>query len=343
MNLNELLNSDLATIMRDLKRGYAWWIEELTAMVPASLRSWSKSTSTILMFDGEKGVWNPDGMAISPDTGRSAASNAIVLIPAQQVLTRTVTVPPMTRTDIGRMLSLNTERYFPLPGGSILLAYAMAPEKREDGMIAVDVAALPMTHAQSLADALRRLNISSRAARVARYGAVPDTRFDFLPAMRASGLIADARSNARAWWVAVGVFAALNAATAAWQDAAEVDYLQALVDSQRPAVAVGQTMAARIRSANAVVYRAAVQRGLRDPLATLAKTTSAIPDGAWVQRYAWDGRTLRLTGYRLRDTDVAGALRRVPGFYKVKSAQTDSIAETATGQPFDIVAEIGRP
>ena len=72
----------------------------------------------------------------------------------------------------------------------------------------------------------------------------------------------------------------------------------------------------------------------------LAQVSEAVPDGAWVQRYAFEGNALRLTGYRQPDADVAGALRKLPLFASVKSAQSDEAAAISTGQPFDLVAQL---
>jgi len=274
------------------------------------------------------------------DADASMGQNVTVLVPSSAVLVRDIATPAMTSADLGRMLALNAERYFPLPGASVLISSAIRPERREDGLMLTDLAALPLLRAEALAKAMTEAGIEPQAVRIAGDRFAPDPRFDFLPAMQNSGLIGRAARSAQNWWIVVGVFAVLNLATMIWRDSADVERLQTLADQQRPAVAVAQRMATRIRSVDAIAHRAVARRGFFDPLAALARTTAAVPDGAWVQRYAWDGTTLRLTGYRASDTDVAGALRKAPGFTNVKSAQTDSMAETATGLPFDLVARM---
>ena len=142
------------------------------------------------------------------------------------------------------------------------------------------------------------------------------------------------------WWTIVAAFALLNLFALILRDSADNERLQALVDAQRPAVSVAQKMTTRMRTVGSVAQRVAARRAQREPLGALAATTIALPDGAWVQRYAWDGATVRLTGYRARDADVAAALRRSSWLANVKSAQTDAMGETATGQPFDLTAQI---
>jgi hypothetical protein len=322
------------------RRGYDWWICELSSLVPESVRTWGQRKTDILVFEDRR-VVRPDGSPIGSGPAYSASRDVTVLVRKDDVLVRDIATPTMTRADLDRMLALNGERYFPLPGGSVLISSAARSERSDDGTMHTDLAAIPLSRAQTLADALTEENVSAHAVRIAGTDHTPDTRFDFLPAMRNAGLVAKPVRSAQNWWVAVGILAALNLATMTWRDSADVERLQVLADSQLPAVAVAQRMATRMRSAEAIAHRAATRRGRYDPLSALARTTEAVPDGAWVQRYAWDGTTLRLTGYRSRNADVAGALRRMPGFSNVKSAQTDSTAETATGLPFDLVARIG--
>ena len=341
MNVNAVLNSDLGTIFRAARQGFDWWTDELATLMPRSVLAWTTRAQTLLAFNGKDGFERPDGTQVTIETGEPTRRDATVVLAPGNALTRTVATPPMTRAERERMLVLNAERYFPLPENAVLMASAIRFEIAEDGARMCDLAAITLAQAQALGHALERFSIRAHAVRIATGESLPDMRFDFLPAMRAAGLVPDVQPRRRAWWFVVGALAALNAATLIWRDAATVEHWQTLVDAQRPAVSVAQRMVARMRVTGAIAQRTSLDRRSHDPLAVLAQTTAAIPDGAWVQRYAWDGATLRLTGYRSRDTDVAGALRRVPDFANVKSTQTDSIAETATGQPFDLVAEIG--
>ena len=337
MTLNDLLNSDLTTLRHEARRGFDWWIDELAALVPSSLQRFGQRNRQMLTLDG--GVWHD--AATGDALGRAPSDGAIIVINENQLLVREVTVPPMSASEVNRMLALNAGRYFPMPTESILLSATPRRTRTDEGLMTVDVAALPITRATAIAAAISATGLIPAAVRVLRDEHV-DPRFDFLPQMQRSGLLGSHRPGRANWWALVAALALLNIAMLSWRDTADIERLQALVDGQRPAVTVAQRITARMRAMNAHAQRAALQRQQREPLSTLAAITQAVPDGAWVQRYAWDGATLRLTGYRSRDTDVASALRKLPGFANVKSAQTDSIAETATGQPFDLVAEVAQ-
>ena len=84
----------------------------------------------------------------------------------------------------------------------------------------------------------------------------------------------------------------------------------------------------------------AAERGSHDVLGALGSVSAALPSGAWVQRYAWSGRSVRLTGYKRQGVDVLAALRHDPRFANVRSANSDVIAEIPAGQPFDITATL---
>lgn len=337
MTLNELLNSDLTTLKQAARRGFDWWVEELAALIPLSMRRWGHSKRQALL--SPDGTWRDPATGAKLETGPSTGTT--IAVRDDEVLLRELLTPPMSGGEINRVLTMNAERYFPMPAGSILLTGAARRERTAEGLMVTDAAAIPVALAERIARALVVAEVMPAAVRVATAEGYIDPRFDFLPLMQRAGLLGARRSGNSVLWIVVAALALLNVAMFAWRDAADVDRLQALVDAQRPAVSVAQRMTSRMRSMDAIAQRAALRRGRHEPMAILAATTTAIPDGAWVQRYTWDGGTLRLTGYRFRDTDVAAALRRVPGFINVKSAQTDSIAETATGQPFDLVAEIG--
>ncbi|WP_293880052.1 PilN domain-containing protein [Sphingomonas sp.] len=330
MTLNELLNSDLGTLGSELRRACDWWIDEISTLVPASVKQASMGKRSMAVFDG---IDNFEYIG----TRGNPPFRATILIAETSVLVREIVTPPMTRADLQRTIDLNSERYLPLTAGAII-AKSVQKESSGDGMLRADLAAIPLTLARALADAATARNVLAQSVRVGKGGHAADPRFDFLPAMRAAGLMVDRRRKTTNWWIAVAMLATLMVATAIWRANADIDRMQALVDEQRPAVAVAQRMTGQMRRAHAVAVRTTTRRNQRDVLGVLADTTRVMPDGAWVQRYAWDGATLRLTGYRSRDADVVAAIRKLPRFANVKSAQTDSMAEISAGQPFDLVA-----
>jgi Tfp pilus assembly protein PilN len=341
VKLNELLSTDMATLAREGRAAVSWWVEEMQAMIPATVRRMGARVGPVIAYDrdGQLALVRDGARAEAPMPG-TLSQPATIVVPADQILQRSITMPAMGRADLARMIALDSERFLPLPEGSALIASAIARRDETEGKMDAELAALPMPNARALAEAMTASAIVPERIRIARSDLSPDMRFDFLPAMRDAGLVATNRNARAQWWLLVGFLFLLNLGTLIWRDSAAVGELQSLVDAQRPAVEIAQRISSRMQRSDALVRRAVDRRTNRDAMAILAAASAAVPDGAWVQRYVWEGDQLRLTGYKARDVDVAAALRRTPRFASVKSAQTDTLAEIAAGQPFDLAIKI---
>lgn len=334
-----VLNADMGTVARWLRTGFDWWIGELSELVPDRVRRLGKPRGPTLDFDGQALGLVRDGVHAPLTPGGGPYRHATILLPRHLTLRRSILTPVMSGNDLARTLALDGDRYLPLPPDAALIASSITG--REDGKLRAEIAALPLPVAEAVAQAIGKEQASPARILLADDKGRPDARFDFLPAMRDAGVIATARGAAAGWWLLVGFLFLLNLALLVWRDVAELNQLQALVDAQQPSVAAAQRIVRQVQQADAVVRRAAARREGRDAIGVLAATSAAMPDGAWIQRYSWEGDGLRLTGYKPRDVNVVATLRRNPFFANVRSAQTDSLAEIAFGQPFEITARIG--
>jgi hypothetical protein len=330
MRLEQLLNADMATLGQLIRTGALWWIDELRGLLPAGLAA---SRDPALLVD--QGAVEPLGADRSRVGRGDRPVRAQAIVPAASALLRTVEVPAMNRRDLVRMIELDIERWLPLPAGAAVVDAAIVARGTAEGRMEAAIAALPVPVASAAISAFSGAGIAPTHLRIAG-GDAPDTRFDFLPAMRTAGLAEKPRGAAPFWWAVVGFLFVLNMGMLIWRDSANVEQLQALVDAQTPAVQIARRVTRDMRQTDLLARRAVVRRRRHNALGDLALVSRTMPDGAWVQHYAWDGASLRLSGYRTADTDVAGALRRVPGFASVKSAQTEALAEISSGEPFDL-------
>jgi hypothetical protein len=329
MMLNQLLNADMATIGRAIRAGLRWWVDELRTLLPAGIGA---AREPALLVD-------PVGR-LAPLGGRAAwddkmPTRAQIVVPASTALLRAIELPAMSRRDLVAMITLDIERYLPLPAGSALIDAAIVGQAKPGGMIDVEIAALPNTVASEAIERFRTAGILPTQLRLAADG-VPDARFDFLPAARAGGLVEPTHGAAAIWWALVGFLFVLNFAILVWRDEANVERMQTMVDAQSPAVQIARRVTRDMHQTDLIAHRAVDRRASHDVLGDLAVVSRAVPDGAWIQHYAWDGTLLRLSGYRAPDSDVAAALRREPRFASVKSAQTEALAEIGSGEPFDL-------
>jgi hypothetical protein len=340
MKTGTVLDMDMASLSRSAGDALRWWLDELAAMVPARWQRRGKAMAGIvveLTTDGS--LIGPDGTEIS-DNGRTRA--ATILLPPGQVLIREAQLPALRQSDLQRLVALDLDRLMPFPAGSAYGDVA-APDSSAgvDGKILARIAALP------------KEQVSESYARAVDHGLSPRAiglrdqngrmlAFDFLPALIADGGAPARRGPAR-WWVLVAVLFLANVGVMLWQDMQSVARLQALVDAQTPLVNASRKLTQRL--ANEDKTRSALMQARRqdNALAALALVSRAMPRGAWVQRYSWNGETLRLSGYQQEKVDVLGALRKTGAFASVRAATSDVAAEAASGQPFDISAEWATP
>ena len=331
MTLQQLLNSDLSTIMALLRQLFDWWIGQLRDLIPARLREDRISLDVLVhaTLDGHVG---------RPSDG---VRNPIVVIPHAAALVRDIAAPAMSRSDAKKMVSLDIDRYFPVPTSELLVAIA-SPVTTPTGTD-VSIAAINRTYGRALATSIAEAGLKPARIMIGENGRSPDPRFDLLPPMRDAQLIDQMRSPAPMLWAVVGFLAAFNIGLAIWRDAAVTGSMRDLVEAQAPAARIVTEISQRLRRGERVVALAQDRRSRGGVLAVLDVTTRTLPMEAWVQRLTWQDDSLRLAGYRGASVNVVTSLKRNAFFAGVRNASGERLAATTNGQPFDVVVERRRP
>lgn len=316
-----ILDADMTTLAGYLRDGWRWWVEELSGMVPERWRGLGRTRAEVARFDGTH-------------LSQVAGGTAAIAVAPELCLVRVIDRPAMGERDVARMLAFDAERILPMPAETMVAAARIV--SRDGATMQLAVAGLPRARAEGLA-----MLVAERGLRpVSVFVDHAEGAIELLPALREAGLLSVRRGAARGWWAAVAFLFVLNVGLLVWRDAARVQRLQDVVDAQAPAVTVSRAMIGRVRSAQRVAFVSLRRRAAYDPLGTLARISAALPAGAWAQRYAWTGDTLKLAGYRPRDANIVAALRAVPGVVEARNAATDSVAEVPAGQPFDVTTRL---
>ena len=338
MNVNAILNADMATVRSWALGGLRWWIGQLRELVPGRWRIGGGAQGTLALFDGAGNLSYLRGGRPVPKPAQADA-RVVLAIPEPMGLTRSLTVPRLGAADMRRLVELEIERLMPLPSDETLVAIQPLAQGGDVASSSAAVAILPrQLAARAISAATLAQLVPTRVVLLpAGEGGV---RYDFTPVSREQGLLPARSSPALFWWGLVGAAFLLNMVLLIVRDQQSVDRLAALVDAQTPAVTAARTIATRARPFELNADLLAVERRGHDALGALGSVSAALPPGAWVQRYAWSGRTVRLTGYKRQGVDVLAALRRDPRFGNVRSANSDVIAEIPAGQPFDITATV---
>lgn len=329
MNSPAILDADMATVARWARSGFAWWLEELRALVPARWQQrLARQPPVEARFDGNGFVFARQGMGVPRPTGPVA-----VVLAEGTALVREVQLPALGATDLRRLLALESERLLPFAPGTALIDHDTGAADG-DGRQTVVVAGLPLAAADAAMAAAAADGLDVRSLRVAT-GA--GARFDFLPAW--PGQASAAKRPQRFWWGAVAIAAAINLAVLIGRDVAALHEMAALVETHAQTAATARQLLARVIGEDTRRRALLARRAVQDPLTPLAAVTRAFPDSIWVQRLAWDGSQLRIAGYKPGSVDAVALLRRSPVFAEVRSVAGDVPAQVTSGQPFELTAD----
>lgn len=342
MTLQELLNSevDLDSLVALARQGLAWWLDEMSAMLPTAWRERLSSGPRLLAEQVAPGVWRywKDGRA--SDRGAAGPDTPVgLLLRSSAVLVREVQVPRMPAADVRRMLALDIDRLSPLNPDLVHFDVEVLDRDAKDGRQRVLVGIADRTEAASLLASARAEGLKPAAIGARVDGETPGIRFDFLAAAKAAAGDSPPSRARLYWWSAVAALLVANFAVLVGRDIIDVERLRGQVDAQAPIV---NTVLALRRRVGAEEQRRTemITRGQRgEPLRMLSELTQAVPPGAWVQHLEWNGQTLRIVGFKRPDIDMAAALRGSGAFTNVRVLGSEAPETPLALAPFDITAD----
>lgn len=338
MSLADLMNTELPPAGQALRAGLGWWVGELLGMVPPAWRralSERPALTAELRADGGFRLARNGREIYAAPLSRFRPLKVTLLLSPDDALTRETALPRLSDRDLRRAAALDIDRLTPFRPEAVYADVAILGPDARPGLQRVLVAAVARDKAVQALHQARAAGLEPAALGVAGAPAA----IDFLPELRkADGRAGPGRGQ---WiWGVIAVLAVANLLVAVVRDAADTAQLRAAVELQKPRLQ--EVVALRRQVQSEAARRAAVgrQHGEDEPLRVLDALTRAIPDGAWVQRMTWNGRAVRLAGYRQDVVDVTGALRASPVFKNPRSSAPDTPSRGAAGQPFDITAEV---
>jgi hypothetical protein len=343
MKTGTLLDADMTTLAQAFKDGARWWIDELNAMLPGWAQRERKAITGLVAHYGADGTLRVEGDSapLGPVNEGQAPRAATILIPEKLCLIRQVALPTMRRGDMRKLVMLDLDRLMPFAIDSAYADVAPTGTVSADGKAEAALAALPKAQVKAAYAAAIDAGLAPRAIGIADSDDA-SLRFDFLPGLVEDGLATQTRSGSAFWWWLLAALFALNLGALIYRDVQSVSQLAALVESQQPTANAARRLALRIANEEGLRGELLARRERDNALAALAFVTRSVPSGVWIQRYSWNGETLRLSGYKQGNVDVVAALRKSGGFASVRASTSDVAAESATGQPFDVTAEWGR-
>ena len=339
MPLADIMNADMATIGRMLRDGWAWWVNELAAILPTRWRSARKRGFVVELGPGAPAYFR-DGRRVIALPGNAPVTMAL---PESQALVREVPVPRLPPRDTRRLIALDLDRLTPYDATQVVWDYAPADAAASPGHEMVRLAVVSRHDAEAAIAAAVDLGVRPEGIAVSAGAGTGRTEFDFAPQLRDRVGRRERWTDPRYWWAAACTLALANVALAVVLDRRDVALVGDAVAAQDGGVQLAQRLRSRVRSEASRRMAENVQAAAQDPLPVLSAATAAVPRTAWVQKLVWDGHTLRMTGSTIGGVDVEGALRRSRGFSSVRAGASDVQTPDAKGEPFDVIADARAP
>jgi Tfp pilus assembly protein PilN len=330
MSSASILDADMTTLAGWLRNGFGWWVEELRGMVPAGLNArLGARPAVVARFEQGSFAFSRRGVPVPAGDGP-----VTLALPAATVLVRDIRLPGLGTADLKRLIAFEAERLLPFAPGAALVAFEAGAQS--DGSQPVALAGLPVTVAETALAAAATQGLDVR-----RLGIVTDTgvRFDFLPALTAAGDVRRRQGQMIWWGIAAAMLLGFVAAMIG-RDIQQLNETRELVEAHGQTAATARLLRGRVTAEDARRRTLLERRLHNDPLGVLAAATKALPDSVWTQRLAWDGKQLRLGGFKPASVDVVALLRGSPAFAAVRNTAVEvPAAGEGASQPFEVTAE----
>ncbi len=342
MNANEILNADLGTVARWLDQGLRWWLDELAGLLPRSLVVRFRRGPSMDVIPGRDDLRIfRNGRLISPPVPRDTLRPVRLMLSGADVLVREYEAPRLSTADIRRMARLDVDRLTPYSSEAVYADVAVLA--REGAAQKVALGVWPREDADKLLAQLREAGLEPKVICVGSPADDDGARFDFRPAIDAAHAPNDRLKAGTILWSVVAVLLLLNGVGLILRDIRGVDAMRDAVAAQSGPMTLVTGLRRQVDGEHQRRAELLNQRQVREPLRTLDAITKVMPLTAWVQRYTWNGKEVRIIGYRKGNDDLLEILRLTPGLANVRNSTEEVPVATPSGQPFDITAEIVPP
>ena len=336
MNFKDILNTDHEAIVQWLLHAFRWWVDELIGMVPPHWRDrLLKRTSVVAEFH-DSGIVYRDESSAEPLPAKPRGSVKVVM-PAGKVLTRQIDLPILPMSDIKRMVALDLDRLTPFRADQVLFDTEVIARDEETGRQQILLGVLPRSAAAMVMERAHANDIEPAAIGVSRFG--HPSSLNFLPPLREAEGGTAARQRATYWWAAAAILMGFNLFLLSYRDASALDQLREAVESQQAPVSVAMRLRDKVEREAARRAALLKQQRQNSPLQVLDAVTQAMPNGAWVERLEWNGRTVHIRGFRKDTPNLLAKLEASPLLHNARSLTSDPRAALAASGSFDLAAD----
>lgn len=352
----------LIALRRGGERFFAWWLRELAALVPSRMRRWWRGTSGIalLSLDGARAVFSrptdkgieevfsvelgDKGLSLPVATIRQRVTalagqgcRLLFVLPASQVLERTLSLPVALAENLRQTLSFELDRYTPFRPEHAYFDYRLGDSSSGSGALRVELAVVPRTVVEQHLARVTALGLD-----VTGIGGVvlaedfrnPRSRYrNFLPAASIP-YVPSARLKQRVAFGVIGAVLLLTLlAVPIWQKRAAAIELLAPVAQAKAAAQEADVL--RDRLAKLVEEHDFLPNKKWDSHSAtrvLEELTRLLPDDTYAVQLDFDGKTVQVLGETAFSAHMVETIEGSPLF---KDVAFKSPLTKIQGSPFD--------
>ena len=337
MTLKEILNADHDALFQWAMHGWRWWIEELMTLVPPEWRErFAQRNSIVAEMAGDKITYRNEKTAQTlPSKPRGRIK---LLMPADRVLVREIDLPVLPASDMKRMIALDIDRLTPFRADQVVFDAEIISRDTETGRQRVLMGILPKKLAAATIERARSLGIEPSGVGIARTNGGGRSSIDFLPALREAEGGTGSRRRAIYWWAAAGVLLVFNIVLFNYRGADALDQLRTAVESQQAPVTVAMRLRDKVTKEAARRTDLLKEKAQMSPLRVLDAVTRALPNGVWVQRFEWNGKTVHIRGFNKGTPDLLARLES-PVLHNAHSLTSDPRQVNQANAVFDLAID----
>ncbi len=304
---HNLRSSFGAPLSRSLRTFWAWWVGELNAMLPEDVRRAFRPSGQqlILALDGAhllvdrrrgdtttrvgRYALGPNA-SLPPELSTQAdvtgeTGEVILCLPADKVLTRTLTLPLATEENLREVLAFQMDRQTPFTVEQVYYDYAVVARERKTRTLSLDLVVVPRAVVDGLLDSLKRLGVQPGQVTLCRGAGAEPMAVNLLPVpQRPRKRVAPQRIN-----IGLGILAVLLLLSAVsmplLHKARVMRTLQPMLDVAASKAEVAQKLREKVDALKAE-SRFLVEKKQASLLVleVMNELTRILPDHTWLNR-----------------------------------------------------------
>lgn len=321
-----------AVVSRGLKAFFNWWFTELAGLIPPALDPARRRRRRLLVLAlgiedaallqgtgpnrrliARTNDRNPEELKPIVTKLRRRMRHAIVRLPPQHGLHKTIELPLAAKDDLDQLLRFEMDRLTPFRSDEVLFAHRVVRTDPHSRRMTLELQLAPKPVVETALDQARRAGLLPVRVELGGLDPAEERALDLLPGHHVA-MAGVTRLNRVLALLAVALAAAAVAIPLQHRRSTAAD-LEAQLTAARVEAEESLALRERLEQLTASGDFLATQKARR-PMASLvlAEVTRVVPDQAYLDRLDWRDGMLQLQGFAEAAAALVGLLDRSPMF-----------------------------